>query len=332
MNRQGAKDAKGRQELGVLRLLAWLIGRLPFRALPLLGACLGLLAGSLLRIRRRHVEASMRAAGIEPARPLARAMYASLGTGLFELFWMIGRPREDLGSKIAFAPQALEILSQYRAMGRGVIVATAHTGNWDLVACAAAEIAPLSIVTKRLSLGSLDRFWQKARATRGVRLVFPEGAKAKVGEALRENGLVALLVDQAPSHSRGFVELPFLGRMARCDLTPALLAARYRAPLILALGRRLEDGTHLVSVPLLLEPPSQASRAWVIEATAQIQAAVEAFVREHPSQWLWLHRRWKLARGNAQPASSPSPESASASSVEPSCAPASPSSQVESAK
>lgn len=274
----------------------------------------------------------MHEAGIAEVRRLARGMYASLGTGLFELFWMIGRPREELARKIAFAPEALETIAKYRAEGRGVVVATAHTGNWDLVACAAAELGPLAVVTKRLSMRSLDRFWQGARAARGVRLVEPEGASRIVLDALGEGGIVALLVDQAPERRAGFIELPFLGKPARCDLTPALLAARAKVPLLVALGRRLEDGTHLVEARLVLDPPSRPSRAWIHQATAQVQRAVDAFVREHPSQWLWLHRRWKGVEAQSWvSASSPASPSVSASSSAAS-EPASPSSQLESAK
>lgn len=274
----------------------------------------------------------MQIAGIADAPRHARGMYASLGAGIFELLWMSGRPREGLGAKVIFTDETRETLARAKALGRGVIVATAHTGNWDLVACAAAELGQLSVVTKRLSLGALDRFWQTSRAQRGIRLVSAEGASANVGEALREGGMVALLVDQVPERRGGFVELPFLGRPARCDLIPAMLAARHRAPLLLALGRRLEDGRHLVEAPLLFEPPTRPSRAWILEATGQLQETLEAFVRAHPSQWLWLHRRWKLVdAGPSQPASSsPSASLVSASSRPPS--PGSLSSQTESLK
>lgn len=282
----------------------------------------------------------MRTAGIEGAPRYARAMYASLGTGLFEFLWMMGRPGENLANRIAFAPEALEILAKYRADGRGVVVATAHTGNWDLVACAAAHLGPLTVVTKRLSMRSLDRIWQSARAARGVRLLDAEGASRHVLEALARGGIAALLVDQAPERSSGFVVVPFLGRPARCDLTPAVLAARARVPVLVALGRRLDDGTHLVELRLVLEPPSRPSRAWVHEATARIQQAVEAFVREHPSQWLWLHRRWKLVshegldeNAAAQfSASSAASLSVAASSPASASVPASPSSQLDSGK
>ena len=55
----------------------------------------------------------------------------------------------------------------------------------------------------------------------------------------------------------GAIGLAFLGQRARCDMMPALLAARTGSPLALALGYRAADGTHRVEIPLVLEPPGQ---------------------------------------------------------------------------
>lgn len=282
-----------------LRAIALLVAALPWRALRPLGAALGWLAGPVLRIRRAHVVASMRRAGIARPAATARRMYASLGAGLLELLWMSARRTADLDAVVTFAPEALAAVERCRVRGRGVVVATAHTGNWDLVACAAARVAPLTVVTKRLSVRGLDRFWQSARAERGVRLVFPRGAAGATRRALAEGGLVGLLVDQAPERGRSVVDTSFLGAPARCDLAPALLASRARSPILVALGRRLPDGTHRVEVPLVIEPPDRPSRAWAVDATIAVERAVEAFVREHPDQWLWMHRRWKGASATA---------------------------------
>jgi hypothetical protein len=45
----------------------------------------------------------------------------------------------------------------------------------------------------------------------------------------------------------------------------------------------------------VIAPPRRAARAWIAEATASATRALEGFVRAHPSQWLWMHRRWKQA-------------------------------------
>ncbi len=294
-----------------MRAVAALVARLPYAWLRRLGAGLGALVGGVLRVRRRQVVAAMRRAGLategeagrDPTEALAARMYASLGAGLLELLWLAGRPASALDEIAVFTARAAARLAEAAAAGRGVVIATAHTGNWDLAACATARWlaahagegtpARLAVATRRLSWRALDRYWQGLRAERGVDLLDGEraGAARAIGEVLGAAGAVALLVDQVPLRAGGAVSLPFLGAPAFHDLAPALLAARARAPIAIAFARRGGDGRHVLDVVEVLPPPK--GRAGAREATARIAASLEAFVREHPEQWLWLHRRWK---------------------------------------
>lgn len=281
--------------------LSWLVGRLPWRALSPLGWLLGVLAFDVARIRRAHVLASMRRAGLDPAR-YARASYVSLGIGVFELLWLTGRPRAPLAPRIRVEGWAR--FEAAKARGRGVIVATAHTGNWDLAACACAARTELAVVTKRLSARGLDEFWQRARAGRGLDLIAaPDGGVlAAIHARLDRGSAVALLVDQDPERTRGVTEAPFLGAPAACDRLPATLAARRGAPIVLALARR-EGRTHVVDIVDVIVPPARPGAAWIDEATRAIAARVDEWVRARPAQWMWLHRRWKTrlpGRGDAQ--------------------------------
>src|SRR5262245_18082652 len=102
---------------------------------------LGLLAGAVVHIRRAHVEAAMRRAGEIDVPAQSRAMYASLGTAIFEFLWLVGRgaPPEEA---LVFGEGARAVLAEHgRARrcdsgGPGIVIATAHTGNWDFLACA----------------------------------------------------------------------------------------------------------------------------------------------------------------------------------------------------
>ncbi len=244
------------------------------------------IAGTVLRIRRAHVIASMTRAGVaQPARA-ADAMYRSLGRGLVELLALaVGRrARADIDTSV---------LDALRARGRGVVIATAHTGNWDLVACALAERVPLTVVTKRLSVGLIDRVWQGLRAARGIALVGVGGAARATAGALGRNEAVAMLVDQAPDRDRAVIAVAFLGATAWVDLAPALVAMRARAPLLVAFAERRADGSHAAHVAGVIDPPARASRAWAESAMRQATAWLEESVRAHPEQWLWMHRRWK---------------------------------------
>jgi KDO2-lipid IV(A) lauroyltransferase len=272
------------------RFLATLVARLSWSRMTSLGRVLGWFVGSVLRIRRLHAVNALRTAGIEDPETLVDNLYAHLGTGVFELLWTAGHPKQSFDF---VRVDGWELVEDALKKGRGLVVATAHTGNWDLAACAMAERVALTVVTKHLSWQSLDRFWQELRAARGVDLVDARGALAQARERLAKGGAVVFLIDQAPLRSSGVESFPFLGAHAEHDATFAIVAARYRAPIVLAFPLRCDDGTHAVKILGVLDPPEAPSRQWVKATVCTASARLDAFVRQHPGQWLWLHRRWR---------------------------------------
>ncbi len=276
--------------------------RIVFR---LLGALLGWVAGSVLRIRRRHVEDAMRVAGVARPASAAARMYRELGTSVFEFLAMAVRDRAALRDA-AVEPGSREAWQGALAGGRGVVVAASHTGNWDLAACAIARDVELLVVTKHLHVRWLDRFWQSTRARLGVRLCGAEGALGRAREVLGRGGAVAMMIDQVPS-PRHATPVTFLGQAAFADRAPAALAASAGVPLVVAASRRDPTGRHELRVLDVLVPPPRPSRAWIPEATRGATRSLERFVLSHPDQWLWMHRRWKpmLAAPCTTPSSSP---------------------------
>jgi KDO2-lipid IV(A) lauroyltransferase len=258
-----------RRGVGALsRLLAWIVG-------------------DLVGVRRDDVLRAMARAGVEDPRASARAMYRLLARHLLEVIGLVfsGRALEDVG----VPGERLDALTRG---GRGVVVATAHTGNWDLTACAVARERPVVVVTKRLSIGVLDRLWHWLRARRGVRLVVEGQVVRGALRALERGALVAMMIDQVPMRRRGVAWAPFLGARAPVDLGPALVAARAGVPLVVAFPFCDAAGRHRVHVADVLEPPRRAGRAWAEAAMTRATAQLDAFVRAHPEQWLWMHRRW----------------------------------------
>lgn len=259
-----------------------------------LGAAIGWLAGGVLGIRRRHVVESLGAADMDDAERVAGAMYRSLGRGLCELGALAIAPER------ALAQMDLSAAERVLTPGRAAVIATAHTGNWDLLGCAAAARWPLTVVTKRLSIGALDRLWQGLRRGRGVSLVGAGGAARAAAQALGRGELVAMMIDQAPERERGATRVAFMGRLAWVDLAPALVAMRARVPLLVVLSHRRADGTHAADLAGVIQPPPHPQRAWAEAAMRQATAWLEAHVRQHPQQWLWMHRRWKPAPAPAR--------------------------------
>ena len=272
----------------------------PRALLDRLGALVGFFFGSVLRVRRAHVEASMRAAGFPgaSARDHAKAMYRALGVSACEFLWLASNARRTkearpLDGIARIEPRSRVKLEDAMLGGRGIVLAASHTGNWDLAACAVAQAFPLLVITKHLKMRRLDAFWQSTRAAYGVALGDAAGAVSRARSALARGGAVAMMIDQVPALRRHGVAVEFLGREAIVDRAPAALAALTGAPLVVAASHRAADGAQEMEVLRVLTPPPRPGPAWIEEATREATRALDAFVREHPSEWLWLHRRWR---------------------------------------
>jgi KDO2-lipid IV(A) lauroyltransferase len=236
-----------------------------------LGAVLGFLAGSVLRIRRRHVDESMERIG---ARNAAPAMYCALGTSIFELLWLASLPSARREAVID-RHVAVDPLPAGPA-----ILAASHTGNWELAAAAVARARPVFVVAKPFSSSWFDSFVARLRARLGIQTIDPRGAASAVMRALRSGALVVMPIDQVPDRSKNAATAMFLGERAWVDRAPFVLARRAQAQVLVCAAHR--DG--------------RLHRARVLAATsdpAEATSVLDRFVRAHPESWMWLHRRWR---------------------------------------
>lgn len=290
---------------GIGGWLARAVGLFPRAAIPALGAGIGWLAGTVLRIRRAHVERSMKLAGIARSRAgaIASMMYRSLGAGLVEMLWLAAHPELPATAMASLDEYSRAVLAEARERGRGLVLATAHAGNWELAAAALAESYPLLVVVKPMSVGWVDRFCRASREARGIGLAAPANALERSREALSRGEFVAMLIDQVPGRPSHSVIADFLCGRADVDRSPAALAAAMRCPLAVAVSRRLErpdggGGGHVLEILAVLEPPERDRRAWAVEATRAATRVFERWVHAHPGDWLWMHRRWRAPPGS----------------------------------
>lgn len=278
-------------------LLRWVLGviaRLPISVVAWFGAILGWFVASVLRVRRREVESAMRATGIANPVACTRAMYRSLGISALELIALTTPHADALIGRVVVAEASRRQIARAQGLGRGLVVAATHTGNWDLAACAMAHEGELMVVTKHLKVRFLDRFWQETRAAHGVLLCDARGALSRARNTLKRGGAVAMMVDQVPFLRRHAIRTDFLGRPAWTDKAPATLAAAAAAPILLVASHRDEVQRQHLHVLGVWLPPERPTREWIERTTRDLSRSLGEFVRQHPSDWLWLHRRWKL--------------------------------------
>ena len=180
--------------------------------------------------------------------------------------------------------------------GKGVVLLTAHMGNWELMALAVSLAfgIKIGIVARPLDLPAADRFLREIRTRTGNRLIDKSRSADEIGRLLREGKTVGILLDQNASWYEG-VYVPFFGRRACTNKGLALLALRYDALVVPIFNHRLADGRYEIN----LEPPLKLHRTGnisddVISNTALFNREIEKQIRKAPDNWFWVHRRWRL--------------------------------------
>jgi Kdo2-lipid IVA lauroyltransferase/acyltransferase len=181
--------------------------------------------------------------------------------------------------------------------GRGVLFATAHLGNWELSAFAHALLSrPMYVVVRPLDNRRIDALVARRRALSGNRLIDKREFARPILKALKENQAVGILVDQNASPDTG-VFVDFFGVPACASTGLAKLAAHSGAAVIPGYALWSEpEGRYLLRFDAPIEITGDAAAD-----TARLQRHLEAVIRRHPDQWLWIHRRWRTRPPGAPP-------------------------------
>jgi len=202
------------------------------------------------------------------------------------------------------------------ADGRGLLLLTAHIGNFELLArIFGSVVAPVAVFHRPLGIAEVDGFLIRQRLRRGVTTL---GRGAAVREAMRilaAGGCVAIPLDQNQREGRGiFVDV--LGYPACTSTVLARLSMASQAPVLPVFGIWTGEGTSpvdgSVTTPVIGElvpaPPGRvpvAERDGVLRTmTQRYSGEVDRVVRRFPHQWNWAHRRWKtrpVAPGECSP-------------------------------
>jgi Kdo2-lipid IVA lauroyltransferase/acyltransferase len=268
------------------------------RVLPLdwasgIGGWLARLIGPRLGITKRAEENLRRAMPelneAERARVI-RGMWDNLGRVIaeyphlnqFRLFDPKGRIEGD---------DAGNILAN-RDPAQRYIFFSAHYGNWEIAIRTAAQAGfEFTGVYRAPNNPIIDRFMLWARGAEGGELV-PKGdiAARKAFGALRQGRALCMLVDQKMNDG---IPVPFFGRDAMTAPALAVLALRYDCAVVPIRMLRTK-GAHfrMISEPPLVLPKTGNAEADRRALMVSVNGIVERWVREHPEQWLWLHRRW----------------------------------------
>ena len=190
--------------------------------------------------------------------------------------------------------EGLEHLEKVLGCRQGVVIVSAHLGNWEMAHLffAAKLLLPVYLVAQRQS-GLIDTRLNRMRTLFGNQIINKKGAYPKMAKTVREGNILALMIDQVTRLPEG-VEVLFFNQTTTATPAAAVLGLRYRCPVVPAFCVRDKNGDLCLKVgPPLTLTPTGSLRQDIQVNTQRMTDAVEAAVRAHSDQWFWFHKRWK---------------------------------------
>lgn len=268
--------------------------RLSLKAGELLGTLLYFFWGSRRRIAVDNLKGAVsRGSLVIDSSPesVIKQNFRNLGKSLVEVIKIY----YGLGGRIISNVEirGVERFTNALKKDSGVLVITGHCGNWELNALAcSAKVAPINVVVRPINNPFINWLVEITRKKYGNKVINKQGALKGILLALKRNEAVGILMDQSVLSSEG-VMADFLGKKDYIMKTPALIAMKTGCAVLPAFIRRTDRGHVIEAVEEIEVDKSGDSEKAVFNNTVRFSKAIEDYIRKNPSEWLWMHRRWK---------------------------------------
>lgn len=280
----------------IFQIVAGIIRILPLKLVQWKGSFLGQVVYSVFGYRKGVTLDNLRRAFPEKSEreveSIARGAFRNVGISLFELLYFSRLTSGRIRQLVQF--ENPELVREIFGRKKGVILLTAHFGNWELLAqgIPACFGIPTLIIVKPQSNPYVDRSINKRRTRFGNPIVPMDNSVREVLRTLGNGGAVGIVADQTAAKENIWIN--FFGREVPTHQGPAVFCLKTGAPLLVMFSIRQPDGSYKI---LWQEVPTSDLGGYtnenVIELTKRHVKITEEFIRRYPDHWMWMHKRWK---------------------------------------
>jgi len=260
------------------------------------GRLLGLLAFCLDRKHRAVALGNLTIAFGKERPPselaaLAKKAFKRLGSDFVDILKVSGYSREKVLRLIM--TEGRNNMENALAQDKGVLLFTAHFGNWEFASAPLTEIGTLRVVARALDNPFLEKELGRMRTKLRAGIINKFGAARPILQALGRNEIVAILIDQNVLRSQA-VFVDFFGKTA--GTTPGLAAFHLKtgAPLVPIFVHPAPRGRYVLKIhePFAV-PPAGRMDEDVLKITQLCTKIIEREIRQRPELWFWVHKRWQ---------------------------------------
>jgi len=178
--------------------------------------------------------------------------------------------------------------------GQGLLMVGAHYSNFEIIGYLLGLFGfEVYSIARPLDNKYISRYLYGVRRAAGQRIIDKKGATTLMEELTSAGATLCFVVDQDAGKKGIFVD--FFGRKASTYKSIGLLAITKNMPIVVGYSRRVDNRFYFeIGINRIIFPEEWSDKddplKWV---TAEYTRAIEEFVREDPSQYWWVHRRWK---------------------------------------
>jgi len=281
-----------------LRSMSFIVCLLPYSSVLFLGNNVGKLYYHIAgRQRKRALSQMQECLGIplEAAQQNVHKMFRKLGQTFLEILYTPVLAPEKIRNYVTIENR--HYLESAMQNGQGVVLLTAHFGNWEwLGAALALEKFPIAGVAKRQPNDQHTRILNEYRQRVGIEL-FIRGTSEMINaaRAIKQGRMLGLVADQDAGPKGIFVE--FFGKPSSTPIGPAFFAKKFKAPVIpVFLVRKPEGGHRMICHEPLYYQDTGNEAEDIYRFTVETTHVIEEIIRQYPDEWIWFQKRWNTSK------------------------------------
>lgn len=282
----------------LLRSISFIVCLLPYSWVLFLGDNMGKLYYHIAgRQRQRALNQIQECLGLSlsAAQPIIHSLFRKLGQTFLEVLYTPALTSENIQNYVTIENR--HYLESAMHNGQGVILLTAHFGNWEwLGATLGLEHFPIASVIKPQPNDQHTRILNEYRQKAGIEL-FTRGTSELINaaRAIKQGRILGLVADQDAGIKGLFVE--FFGKMSSTPTGPTIFAKKFKAPVVPVFIVRKPEGGHqmICHEPLYYQDTGQDDED-IYHFTMKTTNMIEGIIRQYPDEWLWFQKRWNTSK------------------------------------
>ncbi len=283
----------------IILLISKTIQLIPQKIIIFLCKALSWVACRLLKFRyaiiKNHLEVAFgKSQSPEEIKSLINKVYLHLCLTMIEILQLPHANLPKLSQRVEI--EGFDHIESALKQKKGVFILTGHIGSWELAGIAISNYGiKISAIGKEMKSQFGNMIIKLIRDDNGITTIPKKHSMKNILKSLKNNEAIVVMLDQNMTGKDG-IFVDFFGHKANTMTALAVLADRTGTPIIPGYTFREKNCYHhkcVIEAQIKLENNSENSNQNIIKNTQILTHKLESYIKEHPDQWIWIHKRWR---------------------------------------